>query len=84
VWHNGRLRRRVDPDASWQLARQDHAAVVAERAQYKYERDQAIAQLIELQNAARQGGKPKRNCGYRERDLERAMRMERDPSQPLQ
>jgi hypothetical protein len=36
---------------------------VAERAQYKYERDQAIAQLIELQNAARQGGKPKRNCG---------------------
>ena len=93
MWHNGRLRRRVDPDASWQLARQEHAAVLAERDWLRWELSQTkkslhetLAALRELQDAvlARQKAEAHLRELYRERDIQRAERAERDPAAPLQ
>jgi hypothetical protein len=79
------LLRRPDIRRSWQLAKAEFASVVAERDQLRAERDEALARLTELQNAvtARWQAEAELRALYRERDLQRAMRMERDPATPL-
>jgi len=86
------LRRRIDVVASWQFARQQFAAVIAERDQLKWElewvereRDEFRVRLHELQSAVEARWKAEEQCRalYRERDLQRAMRMERDLTDPL-
>jgi regulator of replication initiation timing len=97
MWANGR--RRPDLRL-WHSARQALAALVTERDTLRAENDALKHQfdrlLHELKDVteefrklrmavlARQKAGDELAALYRERDLERAMCMQRDPSQPLQ
>jgi len=78
--------RRVDIIRSWQFARMKYAAVVAELAAVKRERDEFRAALAELRAAvtARWEAEARLAALYRERAIQRAQRAERDPAVPLQ
>jgi len=91
---------RVDVVRSWQYAREQFAALTAERDQLKRDlewtrRDLAWAEqnVCELREAinellaarrARQAAEDELVRLYRERDIERARKAERDPAAPLQ
>jgi hypothetical protein len=84
--------RRIDIRRSWQLAREQFAALVAERDELRFqlewaehERDQYRARLEELQRAVEQRWKAEAELSalHRERDLQLAMRQERDPTKPM-
>jgi uncharacterized coiled-coil DUF342 family protein len=97
MWSNGR--RRPDLRL-WQSAKREHAAVAAERDQLARELDELRRQFDwlvgELQDVseqfrelrlavlARQRAAVELSELYRQRDIERAKRAERDLSQPLQ
>jgi hypothetical protein len=77
---------------SWALAKQQFAAVVAERdslredlAVVRAQRDETLALLRELQAAIQNRWAAEERCRelYRERDLMRAQAVERDPAMPL-
>src|SRR5215472_17038774 len=76
--HNGR---RLDLARSWQLARTQYAAVVAELAEGKRERDEFRAALGELRATvtARWEAEARLAELYRERAIARARAVERDP-----
>ena len=80
--HNGR---RLDPARSWQLARTQYAAVVAELAKVRRERDEFRAALAELRAAvtARWEAEARLAELYRERALARVRAVERDPNAML-
>ena len=90
MWHRPLLR--VDIARTWHHAREQFAAVVAERnalrqelVETKHERDELRLRLTELLDAIRARQDAEAECRrlYRERDLERARRAERDPNRPL-
>jgi hypothetical protein len=78
--HNGRP---LDLARSWQLAQ--YAAVVAELAEVKRERDEFRAALAELRAAvtARWEAEARLAALYRERAIARARAVERDPNAML-
>jgi chromosome segregation ATPase len=85
--------RKIDIARSWQHARAQFAALVAEHdalkrelAETKRERDEFRAAMRELQAAilARQQAEAELAGLYRERAIARARAAERDPAQPLQ
>jgi hypothetical protein len=87
-----RSARRLDVAACWQRAREQFAAVVAERDSLKVELDwtkQALAQTLEalreLRAAvlARQKAEAELAALYRERAIARARTAQRDPAAPL-
>jgi ribosomal protein L29 len=80
--HNGR---RVDLARSWQFARMQYAAVVAELAEVKRERDEFRAALAELRAAvtARWEAEARLAELYRERASARARAVERHPASLL-
>jgi hypothetical protein len=90
MWVNGR---RIDYRRSWQIAREQFAAIVAERDQLRHDldnvrrqRDDAIAALIDLR-AARgrvETATVELRELYRAREIQRAQAVERDPTRPLQ
>ena len=82
MWHSGR---RVDVARSWALARQQFAAVLADLAEVKRERDEVRAALAELRAAvtARWEAEARLAELYRERAIARARAVERDPSAML-
>jgi len=77
--------RRVDLVRSWQLARAQYAAAVAELAEVKRERDEFRAALVELRAAvtARWEAEARLAELYRERAIARARAAERDPNAML-
>src|SRR5262245_31363177 len=77
--------RRTNVAASWQFARAQYAAVVAELAEVKRERDEFRAALIQLQAAvtARWEAEARLAELYRERAIARARAVERDPNAML-
>jgi uncharacterized protein involved in exopolysaccharide biosynthesis len=97
MWVNGR--RRVDIRA-WHRARQEHAAVAAERDELKAENDALKRQLawtlhelndvtdalreLRMAVAARQKAEHALTDLHRERAIARAKAAERDPTLPLQ
>jgi hypothetical protein len=99
MWHRAH-RRRVDAAASWQHAREQFAAVVAERDTLKRDlewarRDLAMTEktladcittLRELRAAGQARIEAEQRCAelYRERELHRARAAQRDPARPLQ
>jgi len=89
MWRSGR---RLDIARSWQLAKQQFAAVLAERdglrrelAQTRQSLDECRAALRELGAAvlARQQAEAEVHALYREREIARANATERDITQPL-
>jgi hypothetical protein len=89
----GRPFARAGSPRAWEFARALHAALVNERnalqqelTVVKRERDDAIAALRNLQDAVTQRWQAEAHLRelYRQRDLERAMRQERDPNRLLQ
>ena len=77
--------RRVDIVRSWQLARAQYAAAVAELAEAKRERDEFRAALVELRAAVTARWKAEARLAelYRERAIARARAAERDPNAML-
>jgi len=84
--------RKLDLARSWQIARQQFAAVVAERdalrcdlAEVRHQRDEFLSCLRELQAAvqARWQAEERVRELYRERDIARALAAQRDPTMPL-
>ena len=77
--------RRLDVARSWQFARAQYAAVVAELAEVKRERDEFRAALAELRAAvtARWEAEARLVELYRERAIARARAVERDLSAML-
>ena len=73
--------RRINVAASWQLARTQYAAVVAELAEVKRERDEFRAALAELRAAvtARWEAEARLAELYRERAIAGARAARRDP-----
>ena len=98
MWHKPH-RRRDDIAASWQHAKTQFAAVVAERDQLKHELAQTQQELAsarqsvhDLRGVIDEMLATRRACEmaeaelvrlYRERDIARARAAERDPAQPL-
>jgi uncharacterized coiled-coil DUF342 family protein len=91
MWRRPLLR--VDIARTWQHAREQFAAVVAERdqlrrelAETKADRDELRARLVELLDAyrARRAAEDEVRALYREREIARARAVERDPAAPLQ
>jgi hypothetical protein len=82
MWHSGR---RVDVARSWALARQQFAAVLADLAEVKRERDEVRAALAELRAAvtARWEAEARLAELYRERAIARARAVERHPKAML-
>jgi len=89
MWRSGR---RHDVARSWQLAKQQFAAVLAERdslrrelAETRRERDDMHAALRELRAAslARMKAEAELAAVYRERAIQRARAAERDPNAAL-
>jgi len=80
-----RSARRVDIVRSWALAQQQFAAVIAELAEVKRERDEFRAALAELRAAvsARWEAEARLAELYRERAIARARVVERDPNAML-
>jgi hypothetical protein len=85
--------RRIDVARSWALARQQFAAITEERDALKFELaltkqslDEMRAALTELRIAVleRQRAEDALAELYREREIQRAQRAERDPVVPLQ
>ena len=83
---------RVDIAASWRRAREQFAALIAERdslredlARVRLQRDEALTLLDELRAAvrARHAAEVELAGLYRERELQRARAAARDPAQPL-
>ena len=72
--------RRINVAASWQLARTQYAAVAAELAEVKRERDEFRAALAELRAAvtARWEAEARLAQLYRERAISRARAVESD------
>jgi hypothetical protein len=90
MWRRSHVR--VDIAASWRLAREQFAALVAERdalrvdlAVVRAQRDETLSLLRELQAIvqARWAAEERLAGLYRERTLERARKAERDPAQLL-
>lgn len=85
--------RKINVAASWQYARQQFAALTAERDalrrelfEIRAERNELRARLIELLDAirARQAAEDECRALYREHDeLQRVERAQRDPERPL-
>jgi uncharacterized coiled-coil DUF342 family protein len=84
--------RKLDIAASWQRAREAFAALTSERdalarelAEIRRQRDEILATLRELQAAVQARWKAEEWVRelYRERDIQRAQRAERDPAMPL-
>jgi hypothetical protein len=77
--------RRVDIVRSWQFAQMQYAALVAELAEVKRERDEFRAALAELRAAvtARWEAEARLVALYRERAIARARAVERDPKAML-
>jgi hypothetical protein len=89
MWHSGR---RVDVARSWALARQQFAAVVAERDRLRWELAQTKQSLHECRSAlaelraavlARQRAEHALAELYQERAIARARAAERDPNTML-
>jgi hypothetical protein len=82
MWRSGR---RVDVARSWALAREQFAALVAERDHLKQELAETKQALRELQAAvlARSQAHYEITCLHRERAIARARAAERDPALPL-
>ena len=80
-----RSARRVDIVRSWALAQQQFAAVIAELAEVKRERDEFRAALAELRAAvtARWEAEARLAALYRERAIARARAVERHPKAML-
>ena len=80
-----RSARRINVAASWQFARTQYAAVVAELAEVRRERDEFRAALAELRAAvtARWEAEARLAELYRKRAIARARAVERDPSAML-
>ena len=83
---------RVDIAASWRRAREQFAALMAERdnlredlARVRDQRDEALSLLDELRAAirARHSAEAELAGLYRERDIARARSAQRDPERPL-
>jgi uncharacterized coiled-coil DUF342 family protein len=90
MWRRPLLR--VDIARTWQHAREQFAAVVAERDQFRRElaetkadRDELRARLVELLDAyrARRAAEDEVRALHREREIARARAAERDPATPL-
>jgi hypothetical protein len=86
------LRRRIDIGRSWQLAREQFAAVVSERDHLRWELAQTKQSLHEVREAlrelraavlARQKAELELAALYRERAIARARVAERDPNAML-
>jgi hypothetical protein len=77
--------RRVDVAATWRYAREQFAALVAERDALKQELDETRQTLRELSAAVleRRQALHEFRTLYRERDIVRARNAERDPDRPL-
>jgi len=83
---------RVDIAASWRRAREQFAALMAERdnlredlARVRDQRDEALSLLDKLRAAirARHAAEAELAGLYRERDIARARSAQRDPERPL-
>jgi hypothetical protein len=88
-----RSARRLDVAACWQRAREQFAAVTAERDHLRWELAQTRKSLDEVREAlrelqaavlARQKAEAELAALYRERAIGRARAAERDPAAPLQ
>ena len=77
--------RRINVAASWQLARAQYAAVVAELVEVKRERDELRTCLRELQAAVQARWEAEARLAelYRERAIARARAVERHPKAML-
>ena len=78
--------RRVDVAATWRYAREQYAALVAERDALKQELAETQRQFRELQAAVLERTRAFHELRHlqRERDIYRAQKAERDPALPLQ
>ena len=83
---------RVDIAASWRRAREQFAALIAERDSLREDlhivreqRDQALDLVRQLQVCIQERWRAEQRCAslYRERDIARGQAAQRDPTQPL-
>lgn len=78
--------RKVNIAVSWQRAKQQFAALTAERDELRRERDEYRARLHDLQVCVQERWAAEHRLAdlYRERAIVRARAAERDPALPLQ